>query len=1010
MRTLVLSLLLPVLLTWASSDVWCGDERRADATSSAVEISVDNGFPPIELAGRVLDTSGQSAARSIVTVQTMSVADGTWQQTLIATGSDGTFRFRIRMDPKQIRNLAMAAESQDGSQMASFGVPGTDTDTDTGTDNPSFPSIEVRLVPVRVAQVRVINGDGTPVAGAQTAMELSQPSIPVSGVTDASGQARLRFPSTQHVKSVVAWKESLGLDYRLYQLSRGERAAGTNKPPEFPETNEVTLTLTGARPLSIRVVDDQQQPVAGARIYPWLLNKDIENNHLNLSQYRGQFQVNSDANGMATIPWLPAWQQTPVEIWSKWPGFVQTRTTYDPKTSAGSLAVSMSRLVPIRGTVRDADGRPVGGITIAASGAGYGPDSARETAVTDDTGTYELIVEPNQIYLLLSLHNKLASAPHTGFAVLPNTPVAGRDFTLRPATRVHGILRDESSQQPLTNQRVLVYQHGTALSDLKENLLPNPEGSRRSVRPRWTHSTRTDDSGRFEFLLGDGNFEIWPHGKGEASQFVIAGESEREINITTRVERFVELTGRVLDAATGNPLAGAPVSGLHGILPSGEWKTTTGPSGEFRVRRQERATSVHAISEDGRLAEIAELEPAQASVSLALRPVAEVHGRLLHPETSEPWGGQYIQWGTRIPSDYGQTFGSRFGGRVTTAADGTFRLPGLVAGREYTLQLDSRSGGLFLQLSLITLSPGESFNAGDLKPPQLPRPYVPPTLEERIRQAFDVTGTPRERHAKALEQVAFVNQHLLIVFGNPSDPRVHRLMEIRFSDKDFRTLSDEFHVMAIPTDDSRIGAARDLAVQLEEPLSGDRETLMVVLLNAEGKKVATWDSSVLCRDNQFSKDAWLEQLRRQLPERVDARRLLEDTLAQAKADSKRVLIQQTATSCDTCQMLSRFLRSSRSIWEKDYIWLTMDSRYSGARELMTEMRKGARGGIPWFAILDDKGTVLATSNHLTSLDNIGFPSEQSGQRHFEAMLHATRQRMTSDDVAQLIEQLAAPHR
>jgi len=55
------------------------------------------------------------------------------------------------------------------------------------------------------------------------------------------------------------------------------------------------------------------------------------------------------------------------------------------------------------------------------------------------------------------------------------------------------------------------------------------------------------------------------------------------------------------------------------------------------------------------------------------------------------------------------------------------------------------------------------------------------TLAERTKDSFDVAGTPDERFAKAKQLIQSVNQNLLIVFANPSDPRVSTLMQNRMS-------------------------------------------------------------------------------------------------------------------------------------------------------------------------------------------------------------------------------------
>ena len=211
--------------------------------------------------------------------------------------------------------------------------------------------------------------------------------------------------------------------------------------------------------------------------------------------------------------------------------------------------------------------------------------------------------------------------------------------------------------------------------------------------------------------------------------------------------------------------------------------------------------------------------------------------------------------------------------------------------------------------------------------------------------------------------------------------------------------------MAIPTDANRYDMALELAQRLDEPLEEGRGDFLLVILDCEGKKVATADRSSLCTEDQLSKERLLELFRTHLTEPLDAREMLKEALEQAAKENKRVIVQETATWCGPCHRLSRFLRSHR-VWEKDYIWVKMDHRWTGARDLMAEIRDGADGGIPWFAILDAAGQVLTTSNDPKTKQNIGFPSDESGQVHFANMFNATRQRLSQNDVNQLIEALA----
>ncbi len=63
------------------------------------------------------------------------------------------------------------------------------------------------------------------------------------------------------------------------------------------------------------------------------------------------------------------------------------------------------------------------------------------------------------------------------------------------------------------------------------------------------------------------------------------------------------------------------------------------------------------------------------------------------------------------------------------------------------------------------------------------------------------------------------------------------------------------------------------------------------------------------------------------------------------------------------------------------------------------------GGIPWFAILDAKAKVLATSDGPKG--NIGFPSTEDEIVHFVKMLNASKQLLTDADIDVLRTSLAA---
>ncbi len=65
----------------------------------------------------------------------------------------------------------------------------------------------------------------------------------------------------------------------------------------------------------------------------------------------------------------------------------------------------------------------------------------------------------------------------------------------------------------------------------------------------------------------------------------------------------------------------------------------------------------------------------------------------------------------------------------------------------------------------------------------------------------------------------------------------------------------------------------------------------------------------------------------------------------------------------------------------------------------------SEGGIPWMAILDSKGKVLATSDGPEG--NIGYPNNPDRIDHFLKMLTATAHRLTSEQLAILRKDLEA---
>jgi hypothetical protein len=347
---------------------------------------------------------------------------------------------------------------------------------------------------------------------------------------------------------------------------------------------------------------------------------------------------------------------------------------------------------------------------------------------------------------------------------------------------------------------------------------------------------------------------------------------------------------------------------------------------------------------------------------------------------------------------------------VQTDGDGYFALNSLVLGQKYDVNVTIRDengggGGMWRTVGQFTPPNVELVELGDLLLRPLRRP---PTVDERIAEAFkiqdsqDPQRTALDRYWEAGQRARLTQQRILVVYGSPENQLARQFMKLRFDDREVRRALDPYVVLVVNSSDQAITEAKTLAQRLNQPPSDLDAEFALVVADVEDRTVAaSLGTPDLVQNDALSKQALMTFLTTHAPAKLDARQLLDEALAEAKAQNKRILVQETATWCAPCLRLSRFLDKHRRTWEKDYIWIKMDHRWEHALEIMTELRGEARGGIPWYAVLDADGKVLATSNREEG-SNIGFPGSAEGKRHFQQMLEQTAIRLSQQEIQQLV--------
>lgn len=92
----------------------------------------------------------------------------------------------------------------------------------------------------------------------------------------------------------------------------------------------------------------------------------------------------------------------------------------------------------------------------------------------------------------------------------------------------------------------------------------------------------------------------------------------------------------------------------------------------------------------------------------------------------------------------------------------------------------------------------------------------------------------------------------------------------------------------------------------------------------------------------------------------------------------------------------------KPILDKDYVqcWIDTD-RMTGGKELLEELRGGARGGIPWFVVQDADGNAVQDADDLNG-GNLGCPHTEEEVETWGRFLTATRLRITDIEIATVV--------
>ena len=749
-------------------------KERAEAAPAAGATAGTPANPPavvppettktVALSGVVVDPEGRAEAG-------VSVRAITHDDHEPVAESDAQGRFQLRVDRGRLRGLVILGRTADMARQGFFEV---DWNPEPGK---GLPPVRLVLSPARSIDVLVVDRMGKPVPDAVVGAVGAYEGLD-TGRSDQQGKFTLHVPAEVPLQDVYASKSGLGLDY--VSIPKPERATTGDQPQPPDLSRPLTLKLTGARTVRIKLTGPEGRPIEGIRVSPWYFQKPewgrLDN--LNISGVK-DFQKKTDAAGVAIFDWIPAWNKQSIfflpgdrDLWAR------TRITWNPEKDPPEIAAELQRTVPVRGQVRHADGSPGAGILIEADGRGRSLDGFFGRTWTDDKGRFEIRVNPDLVYAFTVGDAHWAAPGRAGIAVRPDTPVDGIDFQLlQTATRLRGQLTLESENKLWAGQTVTLIQRG-----------PDPTSGGRGIL-RHAQAT-TDAEGQYVFNVGPGQYRIEAADSSAGQTLTVTDQKELVCNLHIPHKQRGMITVRVVDQ--GDPPRPVPSAHVVGVCVSSmshaNLEATTNDQGWFRVERWLDKMIVYARSKDNKLAGSLTITAGDAEVTVRLQPVGAVKGQVIDQATGLWAADRRIRgdasYRYELPNNAAMS-STYLSGGARTDAEGRFEITGLVPGLEYQL-----SAALFKDtdrvgrdrndpLAKVTVKGGEAVDLGivkfrrDMTPGELLDAVLAnrDPLDKRLKEMAD-EGQERAQRVLILFWTDESRQHLAEIIHNFAGYRV----------------------------------------------------------------------------------------------------------------------------------------------------------------------------------------------------------------------------------------------
>ncbi len=172
---------------------------------------------------------------------------------------------------------------------------------------------------------------------------------------------------------------------------------------------------------------------------------------------------------------------------------------------------------------------------------------------------------------------------------------------------------------------------------------------------------------------------------------------------------------------------------------------------------------------------------------------------------------------------------------------------------------------------------------------------------------------------------------------------------------------------------------------------------MLLALDGDGKQLGS--ERLVAGDRKAAEQLATTLIKSHLPPARDAKERLAEAREEAKRSGRKLWIVEGGPRCGPCFRLALDGRPARAVG-KGLRHSQGDGRPRPALGGSDRAVNRPQSGIPWYAITEADGTILATCEGPNG--NIGMPTAVEDLRHFRSMLEATAQRLTAKEIDALV--------